>query len=75
MLNTDPFQQLINDVRPTLDELASIKRQTNIYERMEQIPGGPQTFIKSAGENLEKLYANVEIFERRVSIGYRKEKF
>jgi hypothetical protein len=65
MLNEDPFGDLVNAVRPTLDEMGSIKAQLTKYEKMD-LDQPPELFIQSASERTDKVLDNVLIFEKKV---------
>lgn len=63
----DPFDELVEEVRPLVETVSSISTQTGIYERMERIPGGPQTFMTPSLTKLDKLQLQLHGFEARVA--------
>lgn len=57
-----------NHVKPAQDQVASIRKQTEIYESMQRIPGGPQHFMSTSLTALEKLQKELWEWESQVGI-------
>ena len=67
MVDEDPFKALVDQqIKPAFDELASVKKQTEIYEKMDRIQGGPSNFMKTAMEAVEKLEQQLLLFQQKV---------
>ncbi|CAG7836185.1 unnamed protein product [Allacma fusca] len=72
----DPYKDLIDQVKPAYEKIASIKKQTEIYEKMQRIPGGPTNFMSTALEALESIARLIPVFERQYRLivaGKKKE--
>lgn len=72
IINTDPFADLYNRVRPTYDAFISIKNQVGIYEKMERIPGGPKNFMQTALKVVEETQKRIHEFESEVCASFHK---
>jgi len=59
LIAEDTFIDVVKlHVRPAIDKVASIRTQTQIYEDMERIPGGPTNFIETSLKVLESIEEN-----------------
>lgn len=62
------FDDLVdNHVRPAVAKLQSIRKQTEIYERMDRIQGGPQNFMSTSLAILEDIYLQLLDWEKKVT--------
>ncbi len=67
MVSEDPFKALVDtQLKPAYDELASIKKQTEIYVKMGRIQGGPTNFMSTATESIDKLEKQLGEFQEKV---------
>jgi hypothetical protein len=55
-------------VKPAADRIASVRKQIEIYEGMERIPGGPKNFMETSIATLEETQNNLHSWERQVSV-------
>jgi len=66
-LSDTTYDKLVaNHVKPAVDQIASIRKQTEIYEGMQRIPGGPQNFMTTSLTALEKIQNELLEWESQV---------
>lgn len=57
-------------MKPIQNRISSLKVQTQQYEKMERIPGGPQHFISTAISELEEI-RDVQLSQLDSEVGFK----